>query len=375
METHVTNLAEHLAHLGHQVTVLTNRDHPGQPPTATESAVDVIRTGALLAGFTEHGVPWEEAMFGLLADVAPLLEGRPFDVVHTHTQAALLLASLSGLGEHAALVASFHETRPETEPCGAARSRFVARACRPDLVLAGSRRFADQAVSFGYPQETIRTVLMGTPAPAPPRARAEARQDLEKEAGVPADGTLVVCVGRYTPRKAQHRLLDALPFLQGSGPVRVLLIGSRNGSDPGYLGRLQRQAAAVGSAVTLLADCPDLLRDLALAAGDILTQPSTHEGLGLACVEGMRHALPVVATDTDGLREVVTHQTGILTDTADPRGYAAALARLGTDPGLRARLGQGGRRRAAETFGIAQCARRTLDVYREAICLRTAGAA
>ncbi|MEV4342328.1 glycosyltransferase family 4 protein [Streptomyces sp. NPDC049590] len=157
--------------------------------------------------------------------------------------------------------------------------------------------------------------------------------------------------------------------------MRVLLIGSRNGSDPGYLCRLQRQAAAAGSQVTLLADCPDPLRDLALDAGDILTQPSPHEGLGLACVEGMRHALPVVATDTDGLREVVTAHTGILTDTADPCGYAVALARLATDPGLRDRLGQAGRRRAAETFGIDQCARRTLDVYREAIRLRTAGAA
>ncbi len=155
----------------------------------------------------------------------------------------------------------------------------------------------------------------------------------------------------------------------------MLLIGSRNGSAPGYLSRLQQQAVATGSAVTLLADCPDPLRDLALDAGDILTQPSTHEGLGLACVEGMRHALPVVATDTDGLREVVTDQTGILTDTADPHRYAAALARLATDTGLRARLGQAGRRRAEETFGIAQCARRTLAVYREAISLRTAGAA
>ncbi len=221
METHVTNLAEHLAQLGHRVTVLTNRDHPGQPPTATEGGVDVIRAGALLTAFTEHGVPWEEAMFGLLADIAPLLAGQPLDVVHTHTQAALLLAALSGLAERSALVASFHETRPETEPCGATRSRFVARACRPDLVLAGSRRFADQAVSFGYPEDRIRTVLMGTPAPAAvlPRARAEARRALETEAGVPADGTLVVCVGRYTPRKAQHRLLDALPLLQGA-PAR-----------------------------------------------------------------------------------------------------------------------------------------------------------
>ncbi|MET9658137.1 glycosyltransferase family 4 protein [Streptomyces sp. NPDC006510] len=379
METHVTNLAEQLAGLGHQVTVLTNRDHHSQPPTATEHGVDVIRASALLNAFTEHGVPWEEAMFGLLSDVAPLLADRPFDVVHTHTQASLLLACLSGLAARSrSLVASFHETRPETEPCGAERSRFIAHACQPDLVLAGSRRFADQALSFGYPEGRIRTVLMGTPAtPVPePRRRAGARTELEQRSGVPADGTLVVCVSRYTPRKAQHRLLDALPHLAGAGAglVRVLLIGSRNGSDPGCLDLLQQRAAEAGDAVTMLHDCPDPLRDLAFRAGDILTQPSTHEGLGLAVVEGMHHGLPVVATDTHGLREVVTEQTGILTDTADPGTYAAALARLAADPHLRARLGQNGQRRAAEHFGIHRCAQHTLDVYREAISLRTAGA-
>ncbi|MEY9948384.1 glycosyltransferase family 4 protein [Kitasatospora sp. GAS1066B] len=374
LETHVTTLAEHLAQAGHQVTVLTNRDESEHPGESVENGVRVIRAGALLAAPDPNEVPWERALFGLLNDFKPLTDEQ-FDVIHTHTQAALLLASMAGLDQIAPIVASFHETRPETEPGGPARSRFVLTRCPATLVLAGSEAFARQARTFGFPDGLIRTVHLGLPHRERAHSRPAARQLLHQAAGVPEDGVLIALTGRYTPRKAQHRLLDAFQLMEHRKHAHVVLLGSRNGSDAQYLERISARAAELGHRVTVLEDQPDTVRDLLMEAADIVTQPSITEGLGLACIEGMQRGTPAVVNDAAGLREVVTPATGHLIDSADARAYAAALDTLTGSVARRMQLGRAARERATTVFGIDRCAAATTAVYAEAAAItRTAGA-
>jgi len=64
--------------------------------------------------------------------------------------------------------------------------------------------------------------------------------------------------------------------------------------------------------------------------------------------------LPVVATRVPGLTEVIEDgKSGLLVDSEDLDGLAAAVARLIDDPARRARLGLAGRRRVGERFSIA----------------------
>ncbi|MGW3183219.1 glycosyltransferase family 4 protein [Kitasatospora sp. NPDC001119] len=375
LETHVTTLAEHLAGAGHQVTVLTNRDSPDQPADTWEGGVRVLRGGALLQPPDPNAVPWERGLFAALDDFAPLADAQP-DVIHTHTQAALLLTHMSGLAETVPVVASFHETRPETEPGGWPRSRFVARTCPPTLVLAGSLAFARQAASFGYPAERIRTVHLGVPHRPRVHDRRAARHFLAQATGVPSDGLLIALTGRYTPRKAQHRLLDAYELMATRTDSRLVLLGSTNGSDTAYLHHVAERAARHGDRVTLLTDQEDAVRDLLAEAADLVTQPSTAEGLGLACIEFMQHGAPAVVSDTDGLNEVVTRDTGRLVATADPAAYAAALDELAASAILRAHAGRAAADRATRYFGMARSVANTTSVYSEAInAARPVGAA
>ncbi|MEO7194982.1 MAG: glycosyltransferase family 4 protein [Pseudonocardiaceae bacterium] len=370
LETHVVTLAQALAAQGHQVTILTNRDSQTEPVRGLEDGVIVLRAGALLAGLSgQQTVPWEVALFGLLSDVEELLGAESFDVVHTHTQAALLLAALAGLHHRAPLVASFHETQPETEPCGPSRSRLIVGGLAPDLVLAGSDAFAVQAVGLGVPAARVRVVHHGLPVGAPVRPhRMQARRLLARSCAVPADGILITLVGRFKERKGQRRLVEAYQLMGTRTQVRLLLVGSCNSADVGYLDLVRADLARLGcqDRVSVLESCPDPVRDLAWAASDIATQPSTLEGLGLACVEAMFAGLPVVATDTDGLREVVSAATGLLVDTSDPRTYAQALDSLVTAPDRRAQLGAAGRARAMKAFSVERAVEQTLTVYREA---------
>jgi glycosyltransferase involved in cell wall biosynthesis len=75
----------------------------------------------------------------------------------------------------------------------------------------------------------------------------------------------------------------------------------------------------------------------------------------------------VVATEIMGVPELVDHETnGLLVPPARPDLLASALVRLGTDPELRKRMGQAGRRRVAADYDAKASAagvRRVLEPF------------
>ncbi len=78
----------------------------------------------------------------------------------------------------------------------------------------------------------------------------------------------------------------------------------------------------------------------------------------------MAHGRPVVASGVGGLLDLVVNgETGILVEPGNVQALRAALERLLADPGLRRRMGDAGRRRAAEHFSWNAVTRKTLDVY------------
>jgi len=108
--------------------------------------------------------------------------------------------------------------------------------------------------------------------------------------------------------------------------------------------------------------------DCALIAADVVTQPSQAEGFGLATVEAMMAARPVVASNVCGLVEVVINgETGVLADVSQPTDYASALGRLLLDPYEADRLGQNGRLRAQQYFSADRMVAETVKVYRDVI--------
>ena len=69
------------------------------------------------------------------------------------------------------------------------------------------------------------------------------------------------------------------------------------------------------------------------------------ESFGIVALEAAAAAKPTIASDTGGLADVVVDgETGFLVAPGDVGGLAAALARLGGEPELRARMGEAARR-------------------------------
>ena len=105
-----------------------------------------------------------------------------------------------------------------------------------------------------------------------------------------------------------------------------------------------------------------------LDAADVYVQPSLSEGLGLAVLEAMAAGLPVIATRTGGLPEVVAdNQTGLLVPPGDAPALANALQYLLDNVNRRDKMGKAGRARAVSCFSIARMVSETQEVYRVAL--------
>jgi glycosyltransferase involved in cell wall biosynthesis len=158
------------------------------------------------------------------------------------------------------------------------------------------------------------------------------------------DGTRVLAIGRRVPQKGFDVLIRALPDtltldIVGEGPFHLEHPRVR------WLGRRE--------------DVPALL-----AEADILAVPSRWEGFGLAAAEGLAAGVAVVASDVDGLRDVIG-DAGLKVPPGDADALRVALTSLSRDPALRARLGDRGRARAAERFDIRDTVSRYEGLYQE----------
>lgn len=192
----------------------------------------------------------------------------------------------------------------------------------------------------------------------PARVDPGARSRLRSELSVDESTILVGVVGRLVAEKGYPELFDAMSRL---GPeYRLVAIGP---DDPDKADALPRDliAKAGETGVSFLGMRTDV--DDLYSAMDIFVLPSHREGFPRAAMEAAAMALPIVATDIRGCRQVVDEGVnGTLVPVLDPAALAAAIGRLGEDDVVRRSMGEASRRIALERFDE----RRVVDIVMEA---------
>lgn len=175
---------------------------------------------------------------------------------------------------------------------------------------------------------------------------------------------LITYCGRLVKMKNVAFLIHAYRRMRRRGDCRLIIVGE--GDQRLALSELARQLD-VESGV-LFAGPTDRVEEY-LAASDIFVLPSTYEPFGNALVEAMAAGLPCLALRPDGLTvrtasaEIIADGvSGYLVDGRDPGDLAAKLDLLCQEPSLRLRLGQAGRRIAAERFSWRRCAEAYLEL-------------
>jgi glycosyltransferase involved in cell wall biosynthesis len=99
---------------------------------------------------------------------------------------------------------------------------------------------------------------------------------------------------------------------------------------------------------------------------DVAVACSPFDNFGRILFEAMACGLPLVAFDSGGIREVGVHEENLLlVPNRDPSALAAGMLRLLSEPALRERLVQEGRRTARELFDYRSNAGQVLGIYRD----------
>lgn len=172
----------------------------------------------------------------------------------------------------------------------------------------------------------------------------------------------VLCVGRLTPAKGQHLLLQACAQLRDWGhELRLVLVGT--GPDEPSL-RALTQALGLQDQVTFTgAQNQDQVRAWYRVC-DVFALPSFAEGVPVVLMEAMASALPCVTTRITGIPELIRDGIdGLLVTPADVQELADSLASLKEDPELRCELGQAGRRRVAQAYNLPTNVARLAAVF------------
>lgn len=193
------------------------------------------------------------------------------------------------------------------------------------------------------------------------------------EAGLPADGPLLLYVGRLVQEKGIEELLAAWRLVADDPPPAPGPLDAPRSAAPPTLavvgdGPLADQVAATPGA-RLLGALPRERLPVAYAAADALVLPSIptprfREPWGLVCNEALHQGTPVIATTAVGAVAgglVRDDETGLVVPPGDPGALADAIRRLLQDPPLRDRLGRHGRTALAghtyaamaDAFGVA----------------------
>lgn len=236
--------------------------------------------------------------------------------------------------------------------------RAVVRV-RPE-VIAISDAVAEQFTGMPCRVHVVRNgVPLDRFQPAPPS------ETLRDELGIEAGAPVVCIVGRLTPWKGHRTLLRAWPEVMQRHPdARLLIIGEVAFWDESYLGELQELAEQLGISGSVVwagfrDNVPELLR-----LSQMLVLPSDGEPFGRVLIEAMGTGLPVVASASGGVPEIVLEgETGLLVPTGEAGPLGDAISELLATPDRAREMGAAGRERATRHFDIRRVAEEVGEIY------------
>jgi N-acetyl-alpha-D-glucosaminyl L-malate synthase BshA len=228
------------------------------------------------------------------------------------------------------------------------------------------------AVSESLRQETLHsfpvsTDLVTIPNFVDPAVYAR-RPDPALRAGFASEAEKVLIhVSNFRPIKQVAMVVSILAGVNRRLPSRLLMVG--DGPDVG-LAREAARELGVDDRVHFLGRREQVVELLSQA--DLFLLPSERESFGLAALEAMACGVPVVASRTGGLPEVVAHgETGYLVEPHDLAGMVdAALAVLG-EPATYERMAAAARRTAVSRYPTDKIVPLYEAFYRQVMASRT----
>ncbi len=176
------------------------------------------------------------------------------------------------------------------------------------------------------------------------------------------DEVILIHVSNFRPVKRVNDLVHVMVELKNNGvSARLIMVG--DGPDKPAAELLARQLK-VAEQINFLG-LQDSVEQI-IPCADIFLLPSEFESFGLSALEAMACGVPVIATNSGGLPEVIQDGvSGKLVPVGDIRGFALAIQELVTDPNVLKQMGKNARHDAVNRFSIQDVVPAYLDYYYE----------
>lgn len=303
--------------------------------------------------------------------LARLAREREVEVIHAHVALDYVPAAIAARRAHDSRLLI---TRHVLFPMSRVHRHTLSNVSRVIAVSeAVARSLRAQNI---FDDDKIRVVANGVDLHRFARARAEFEsesKDCERTSqnfGATGRVLRVGMVGELSEVKGQEEFVRAAALVAerfGDG-VEFVIAGEDASRSGGYRARVESLIAELNlnERVSLLGRRDDIER--VFASLDVFVSASRSEAFGMAMAEAAACGVPVVATATEGAREIVEEGlTGQLVPVGDVRALAASILSLLEDQELRHSLGVRALETARRRFGLERMVEATERVYAEAV--------
>jgi phosphatidyl-myo-inositol alpha-mannosyltransferase len=347
---HVKHLHRQFTELGHDVRIMA----PSSNRNLEREEDDVYRIGNVRRIPANGSIARITLSFRLARRVREVLVSEQFDVIHAHEPLMPSLPPTVLKYSQTVNVGTFHAYR------GSYYGYFYGRP-----VLRHAFRKLDGRIAVSRAAKRFVRQYFMAPYRIIPNGVEIERFNPGRVAPLPhfQDGRPnILFVGRPEKRKGVGYLLRAYPLVKAAFPdARFIIVGAGNWEDSPYRAYIERHNLRDIVVVGRVSedDLPRYYR-----SADVLCSPATQgESFGIVLLEGMASGLPIVASDIEGYRQVVSdEQQALLVPPRNEHALADAVCRLLQDAELRTVMGGRGMLTASD-YSWQRVAEQVLDFY------------
>ncbi len=360
---HAELQAEALEARGHEVRLVMGNDPPGQFTRVLHPRVgrhgdppaNVIPIGRSVIVPANGSLPNIIVSPRAIFRIRRVLERERFDLLHLH-EPMTPVTCISVLAMATSPIVATHHASGDLGLMKPAIPVFGFLASRIDQRIAVSERARESAARWlpGDYEIVPNGVLI--PDTVDPAGREHT----------------VTFAGRQEPRKGLQVLLRAWPEIHRRTGARLQICGS----DPLAVRLLLTRLRVSDEGIDILGFLPQEELTALLASTKALVAPSLGgESFGMVLTRAFACALPVVASDIPGYREVTTPETAVSVVPNDPAALTEAVAALLADEPRRVAMGVAARALAIDRYAWSDIARRLEGIYERVIAGEGARAA
>ncbi len=264
-----------------------------------------------------------------------VIDRKNIDILHLHGYGATTFGRMAGAMRHLPTIVHEHANLTDTPWF----QKIADAALEPvtDIALAVSQSTADFVVrARQIPAAKVKVVYLGVPLEEFSRRRSEEEiREARAELGIAPGDLAIGTVTRLHDSKGNAYLVDAARLVLDARPkARFFVVGEGPLREP-----LEQQARALGLGDRFV--FAGFAKDVArvVSAFDVSVFPSLWEGTPLTVFEALAMGKAIVATDADGLMDVLTDgRDAVIVPKRDARALADGLIRVMDEPRTRERL-------------------------------------